>query len=106
MKKKQINTGTNKMAKGIRFEAVQSSTLLEVQESYIIDDYYQSLMQGTKDLAKTLGVSEDCAAAVEYLRSRKRHTSQLESELIELYAKGNPPNNMSEFGVSCSTQLG
>jgi hypothetical protein len=52
-----------------------------------------------KHLAKELGVSEDCASDVAYLRTRSRHSSELESKLIELHKVGTPPN-INEFGCS------
>ncbi len=50
-----------------------------------------------QNLAKELGVSEGCAADVWYLRTRSRHTPELEQILIELHKAGTPPN-MCEFG--------
>ena len=46
--------------------------------------------------SEELGVSENCAMNVIYLRSRSRHTPEKEAELIALHAAGNPPN-MCEF---------
>ena len=54
----------------------------------------------TKDiqtLAEKLNVSENCASAVFYLRSRSRWTQELEDELIRLHKSGTPPN-ICEFG--------
>jgi len=50
-----------------------------------------------RSLAKELTVSEACAADVVYLRSRSRHTNELERELIRLHSVGTPPN-MGDFG--------
>lgn len=60
-------------------------------ESYIVD------------LAAELGVSMSCAADVEYLRTRNRHTPELEQELIELHRKGTPPNI---FSFGCTEETG
>lgn len=55
-------------------------------------------------LAQELGVSAGCAADVYYLRTRARHTPELEAELIHLHQLGTPPNLLS-FGVTEQTQL-
>lgn len=49
-----------------------------------------------QNLAKELNVSDECAMDVWYLRTRSRHTPELEAELIRLHAQGTPPN-MCEF---------
>lgn len=51
-----------------------------------------------------LGVNEQCANDVGYLRTLNHHTPELERELIELHKAGNPPN-MTEFGFTKDTQL-
>lgn len=66
---------------------------------------FQELMNRINDetcaytlaLAKELNVSDACAMDIVYLRTRSRHTPELERELIELYAKGTPPN-ICDFG--------
>lgn len=55
------------------------------------------------DLAAELNVSIACAADVEYLRTRNRHTPELEQELIELHKKGTPPNI---FSFGCTEETG
>jgi hypothetical protein len=50
-----------------------------------------------KELAAELEVSDECACDVWYLRTRSRHTPELEAELIKLHKVGTPPN-MCEFG--------
>lgn len=55
------------------------------------------------DLAAELNVSIACAADVEYLRTRNRHTPELEQELIELHRKGTPPNI---FSFGCTEETG
>lgn len=67
------------------------------------DSYYAELRANTEALANELGVSLSCAADVEYLRTRNRHTDALEAELISLHEAGTPPN-MCEFGVTAETQ--
>ena len=70
-------------------------------------DAFQKLMDFMQDehiayvkhLAKELGVSENCASDVAYLRTRSRHSSELEGKLIELHKAGTPPN-INEFGCS------
>lgn len=52
------------------------------------------------NLAVELCVSEACASDVYYLRTRSRHTPELEKELIDQYKQGVPVNVM-EFGIPC-----
>lgn len=54
------------------------------------------------DLADHLKCSKACAEDVAYLRTRHRHTQQLEDELIALHKAGKPPN-MNEFGCTKET---
>lgn len=58
----------------------------------IMDEYQEEQINYIKSLAEELNVSEGCAADVLYLRSRSRHTDELEKELIQLHNEGNPPN--------------
>ena len=46
------------------------------------------------ELATELDVSVACASDVWYLRTRSRHTQELEDRLIELHRAGTPPNVM------------
>lgn len=62
-----------------------------------MEQYTDELQQYFQELAEELGISENCAADVWYLRSRSRHTPELEAKLIELHKAGTPPN-MCEFG--------
>lgn len=57
----------------------------------------------TRLLSKELGISSACASDVVYLRTRHRHTPELEKQLIELHQAGTPPN-IFEFGVTPATQ--
>lgn len=50
-----------------------------------------------KKLAVELGVSDDCAADVYYLRGRSRWTQKLEDDLIALHSAGTPPS-IFDFG--------
>jgi hypothetical protein len=54
-------------------------------------------------IQKTLNVTDACAADIIYLRTRQRHTLELEQQLIRLHELGTPPNIM-EFGVTKETQ--
>jgi hypothetical protein len=63
----------------------------------IMSDYQEEQMKYIESLAEDLGVSVKCAEDVNYLRSRSRHTEELEAELIRLHQEGNPPN-VFEFG--------
>lgn len=56
-------------------------------------------------LQKELGVSDSCAADVFYLRTRSRHTPELEAELIRLHKAGTPPN-ICDFGHYQNTDMG
>ena len=56
-----------------------------------------------EDLSKELDLTEACISDIAYLRTRNRHTSELEEELIRLHRAGTPPNIM-EFGVTKETQ--
>lgn len=49
------------------------------------------------ELAHELGISEDHAEQVHYLRSRSRWTQELEDELIRMGKCGEPLVNMSEW---------
>lgn len=55
-----------------------------------------------EDIMKELGVDKHCALDIAYLRTRARHSQELEDELIALHKAGTPPN-MMEFGVTTST---
>jgi GAF domain-containing protein len=63
----------------------------------IMGDYQKEQLEYVESLAQELGVSVECAEDVNYLRSRSRHTEELEAELIRLHKEGNPPN-IFEFG--------
>jgi hypothetical protein len=68
-----------------------------------VNDYYRSLETMERDIASTLGVTIECARDILYLRTRHRHTQELEDELIRLHSAGTPPN-MMDFGVTPETQ--
>ncbi len=59
-------------------------------------------MMEAATLSKTLNISLACADDVIYLRSRQRHTPELEQELIALHKAGTPPN-IFEFGCTEAT---
>ncbi len=56
----------------------------------------------TDKLVASLGVSEHCASDVVYLRTRFRHTQELEDNLIALHQVGTPPN-IFEYGCTKET---
>jgi hypothetical protein len=68
-----------------------------------LNEYYEELEQYMRDLATELGVSVNCAQDVWYLRTRSRHTPELEAELIARWAAG-IYTNISNFGVTEDTQ--
>lgn len=61
-----------------------------------MDGVNESMTKYIKELSEELGVSAQCASDVCYLRTRSRHTPELEAELIRLHKNGNPPN-INEF---------
>lgn len=61
-----------------------------------MDDYHRCINNEIEKLANELGVTLECASDVYYLRTRSRHTPELEAELIRLHEAGIPPN-MCEF---------
>ena len=80
------------MTKEIDFKNVDwnalNEAMIKVQDAWV---------EESKKLASSLGVSDACACDIMYLRSRSRHTQELEDKLIELHKNGTPPN-MMEFG--------
>ena len=62
----------------------------------VMDDYHECLTNDIKKLASELNITLECATDVFYLRTRSRHTPELEAELIRLHRVGIPPN-MCEF---------
>lgn len=65
----------------------------------IMDEYHEEHKKYIRSLALELNVSVGCATDVLYLRSRSRHTDEMEKELIRLHQEGNPPN-VCEFGCT------
>lgn len=59
-----------------------------------MNDYEQEIAS----LIKELGITRACAIDVLYLRTRVRHTPELEEELIALHRSGERPD-MQSFGV-------
>lgn len=59
--------------------------------NHLLDLEFAALDRYTQQVAKELSISEACAADVVYLRSRSRHTPELEAELIRLHKAGTPP---------------
>ena len=63
----------------------------------VMDAIHEDTNDYIQQMAKEMNISQACAMDVWYLRSRSRHTPELEAELIRLHSIGNPPNVM-EFG--------
>lgn len=78
-------------------QVMDEGRMEEFQEA--MDALYDSMNKEIEELARELDVSEACAQDVWYLRTRSRHTQELEEELIQLHRDGNPPNIM-EFGCN------
>jgi hypothetical protein len=74
---------TGEQLKNPQVATALNTFMSEVQDATVV--YIQQL-------AKDLDVSDACAADVYYLRTRSRHTPELELELIRLHKEGNPPN--------------
>jgi hypothetical protein len=68
-----------------------------------IGNYYAELEAERAKLAKELNIPINAVDDVVYLRSRQRHTPELEKQLIEKIQKGEFVNIM-EFGVTPETQ--
>jgi len=83
------------------YDKLSSAQKDEFQDAY--DKHQQAIVNNILALAKELDVSEKCASDVIYLRSRFRHTPELEAELIRLHKEGIPVN-VYEFGVTEETQ--
>lgn len=64
----------------------------EDTELQAYNDYAKSMQKEYENIASALNCSIDCAADIYYLRTRSRHTPELEAELIRLYSIGTPPN--------------
>ena len=68
----------------------------------MIDVSNKAANEEIAQLAVELSVCEATAMDVWYLRTRSRHTPELEKELIRLHEAGTPPN-ICEFGCGrCS----
>jgi len=59
----------------------------------------ERFMNAAEELSKKMDISKECASDVLYLRSRSRHTPEMEAELIRLHKMGTPPNIL-EFCVN------
>jgi hypothetical protein len=58
--------------------------------SKLMAQYQDALALEMQKLAEKLGVSEQTASAIQYLRTRSRWTQKKENELIRRDKKGNP----------------
>ncbi len=57
-----------------------------------LDELVEATNRYIQKVAKELQVTEECATAVWYLRTRSRWTQAHETELIRLHRAGTPPN--------------
>ena len=55
-----------------------------------MDAWHDAQEQECREIAKTLGVSDATAGAIQYLRTRSRWTPEKEEELIARDKAGNP----------------
>ena len=58
----------------------------------VLNDIQDETNKYIENLAKELNISVACAMDVWYLRTRSRHTPELEKKLIQLHKDGTPPN--------------
>ncbi len=63
----------------------------------LMDHIHDETEKAIQILSEELDISIDCARDIIYLRTRSRHSSELEKELIRLHDIGTPPN-IYEFG--------
>ena len=61
-----------------------------------MNEYHQGLCDEIENISKELNISYACARDVVYLRTRSRHTQEMEERLIQLHREGTPPN-VNEF---------
>lgn len=64
--------------------------MIEFQD--VMDSVQNATVDYIRQLAKELDVTEACATDIYYLRTRSRHTEELEQKLIQMYRDGNPPS--------------
>ena len=67
------------------------------------DEYFESVLSEQKLIAAEHDITQAQAADVQYLRTRGRHTPQLEQLLVATIKQGLPYNIM-EFGVTKESQ--
>ena len=79
---------------------LQDKQNMKVLQDFM-DEVINELNKETNKIANELNVSIRCASDIVYLRTRSRWSEKLESELIELYKNGNPPN-IYDFGCKNS----
>lgn len=69
-----------------------------------VENWFKEQEEERKKLAQELSIPIAFVDDVVYLRSRQRHTPELEKQLIEKLTKGEYVNIM-EFGVTEETQM-
>jgi hypothetical protein len=70
-------------------------TAAEIDQAYT--DMENEMANNNKELAESLGVSEDYARGIFYLRTRSRWTQEAENELIRMSKNGESCPNMNEW---------
>lgn len=93
-------------AKALRTKVMQyidSFEGLHTADTITALDVKAAVTQSVVTLIAELGITEECARDILYLRTRNRHSEELEQQLIQLHRDGTPPN-MMEFGVTAETQ--
>jgi flagellar capping protein FliD len=83
----------------------QTGTQQNATEQFdVMEDWFKEQEEERKRIAQELNIPIAFAGDVMYLRTRQRHTPELEKELIEKLSKGQYVNIM-EFGVTEETQM-
>lgn len=83
---------------------IQNPTLDDLDNlTQAMSNAQDEMVKYTQQEAAKLGISENAASDVIYLRSRTRWTQKLEDELIALHKAGTPPN-VYDFGSTPDNQ--
>jgi hypothetical protein len=60
----------------------------------VMSDVQDAWVKEMEQIAEDLSVSQDVARDIWYLRTRSRHTPELEQQLIDAYRSGKPINSV------------
>lgn len=62
-----------------------------------MDKVNQALVEEAIEISKKLGISEDCALDIQYLRTRSRWTQEAEDELVRMDKAGEERPNIYDW---------